>query len=187
MKTWKIVNKNMSEIFSTLLPGAMAKLQIHDPQGGVEKGLELKVGFNNVWKESRSELSGGQKSLLALSLILALLKFQPAPLYILDEVDSALDLSHTQNIGQMIARFFKDSQFIVVSLKEGLFKNANVLFNVQFLDNRSQVKRIHLATSTSATSKNVQLMQENEVFAFQRKEAKPKPRDRNQKKDEVNE
>ena len=80
----------------------MAKLELHKPQEGVEKGLELKVGFNNVWKESRSELSGGQKSLLALSLILALLRFQPAPLYILDEVDSALDLSHTQNIGKMI-------------------------------------------------------------------------------------
>jgi structural maintenance of chromosome 2 len=88
-----------------------------------------------------TELSGGQRSLLALSLILALLKFQPAPFYILDEIDSALDLSHTQNIGQMIRKYFQNSQFIVVSLKEGLFQNANVLFKVQFVDNHSQVKR----------------------------------------------
>jgi structural maintenance of chromosome 2 len=69
-------------------------------------GLRLRVAFNNVYKESLSELSGGQRSLIALSLILALLKYQPAPLYILDEIDSALDLSHTQNIGIMIRKYF---------------------------------------------------------------------------------
>ena len=58
-KTWQIVNKNFSEIFSTLLPGAMAKLELHDADQGVECGLELKVGFNNSWKQSLSELSGG--------------------------------------------------------------------------------------------------------------------------------
>ena len=50
------------------------------------------------------------RSLVALSLILAMLLFKPAPIYILDEVDAALDLSHTQNIGQMIKSHFKHSQ-----------------------------------------------------------------------------
>lgn len=48
-------------------------------------------------------------------------------MYILDEVDSALDPSHTQNIGVMFRRLFQQSQFLVVSLKDGLFTNANVL------------------------------------------------------------
>lgn len=52
----------------------------------------------------------GQRSLVALSLVLAMLKFKPAPIYILDEVDAALDLSHTQNIGAMIKTHFKESQ-----------------------------------------------------------------------------
>lgn len=51
-------------------------------------GLEIKVAFGNVWKQSLAELSGGQRSLLALSLILAMLLFKPAPIYILDEVCS---------------------------------------------------------------------------------------------------
>jgi structural maintenance of chromosome 2 len=51
-------------------------------------GLEMKVKFGDVWKESLSELSGGQRSLLALSLILSLLLFKPAPMYILDEIDA---------------------------------------------------------------------------------------------------
>lgn len=50
------------------------------------------------------------RSLVALSLILAMLLFKPAPIYILDEVDAALDLSHTQNIGQMLRTHFRHSQ-----------------------------------------------------------------------------
>jgi len=107
----------------------------------VTEGLEIKVAFNDVWKDSLTELSGGQRSLLALSLVLALLLFKPAPMYILDEVDSALDLSHTQNIGHMIRQHFPHSQFIIVSLKEGMFNNANVLFRTRFVDGTSTVAR----------------------------------------------
>ena len=81
------------------------------------------------------------RSLVALSLILSLLLFKPAPLYILDEVDAALDLSHTQNIGHMLRTHFGHSQFIVVSLKDGMFNNANVLFKTKFVDGVSAVTR----------------------------------------------
>lgn len=70
----------------------------------------MKVAFGNIWKDSLAELSGGQRSLVALSFILAMLLFKPAPIYILDEVDAALDLSHTQNIGQMLKAHFTHSQ-----------------------------------------------------------------------------
>ncbi|CAG7869886.1 unnamed protein product [Brassica rapa] len=138
--TWVKVNQDFGSIFSTLLPGTMAKLE--PPEGGsFLDGLEVRVAFGSVWKQSLSELSGGQRSLLALSLILALLLFKPAPLYILDEVDAALDLSHTQNIGRMIKTHFPHSQFIVVSLKEGMFNNADVLFRTKFVDGVSTVQR----------------------------------------------
>lgn len=92
------------------------------------------MALGDVWKASLVELSGGQRSLVALSLVLALLRFKPAPLYILDEVDAALDLSHTQNIGAMIRTHFTQSQFVVVSLKEGMFNHANVVFRTKFVD-----------------------------------------------------
>ncbi|XP_065657312.1 structural maintenance of chromosomes protein 2 isoform X2 [Hydra vulgaris] len=139
-EAWIQVNKDFGSIFSTLLPGANAKLS--PPEGlGVLDGLEVKVCFGNVWKESLTELSGGQRSLVALSLILSMLLFKPAPIYILDEVDAALDLSHTQNIGQMLRAHFRHSQFIVVSLKDGMFSNANVLFKTKFVDGVSTVTR----------------------------------------------
>ncbi|KAF5843268.1 hypothetical protein DUNSADRAFT_70 [Dunaliella salina] len=138
--TWHKVNGFFSSIFTTLLPGAQAKLVPPENQTFLE-GLEVKVAFGGVWKESLTELSGGQRSLLALSLLLALCRFQPAPLYILDEVDAALDLNHTQNIGSMIKAHFPQSQFIVVSLKEGMFNNANIIFRTKFVDGVSAVTR----------------------------------------------
>lgn len=150
--TYLKVNRDFGSIFCTLLKGAEAKLV--PPTASMTKicgeiseeailsGLEVKVAFSKgIWKESLSELSGGQRSLLALSLILSFLLFKPAPMYILDEVDAALDLSHTQNIGTMLRKHFKQSQFIVVSLKEGMFNNANVIFRTKFIDGVSTVRK----------------------------------------------
>ncbi|TXT15793.1 hypothetical protein VHUM_00296 [Vanrija humicola] len=140
LKTWEKVNKDFGLIFEELLPGNFAKLQ--PPEGqDLTEGLEVKVRLGSVWKASLTELSGGQRSLIALSLIMSLLQFKPAPMYILDEIDAALDLQHTQHIGQLFRTRFKGSQFIVVSLKEGLFTNANVLFRARFRDGTSVVER----------------------------------------------
>ncbi|KAI9798206.1 MAG: Structural maintenance of chromosomes protein 2 [Piccolia ochrophora] len=140
-KTWQKVNGDFGQIFAELLPGSFAKL---DPPEGktVTDGLEVKVCLGKVWKQSLTELSGGQRSLIALSLIMALLQFKPAPMYILDEVDAALDLSHTQNIGRLIKSRFKGSQFIVVSLKDGMFQNANRIFRTRFSEGTSVVQAL---------------------------------------------
>ena len=159
------IRSDFGAIFAELLPGNFAKLQPPEGQDLMD-GLEVKVQLGTVWKESLTELSGGQRldyespspvqfiykfyrSLIALSLIMALLQFKPAPMYILDEIDAALDLSHTQHIGQLFRTRFKGSQFIVVSLKEGLFTNANVLFRARFRDGTSIVERT-VQRSTSA-------------------------------------
>ncbi|KAH8160401.1 hypothetical protein CIB48_g7846 [Xylaria polymorpha] len=145
LQTWQKVNGDFGQIFSELLPGgSFAKL---DPPEGktINEGLEVKVCLGKVWKQSLTELSGGQRSLVALSLIMALLQFKPAPMYILDEVDAALDLSHTQNIGRLIKTRFKGSQFIVVSLKDGMFQNANRIFRTRFSEGTSMVQALTAA------------------------------------------
>lgn len=178
LKTWRQVTADFGQIFSDLLPGNnTAKLvPLDDNIDRIQEGLEVKVCLGKVWKQSLTELSGGQRyvlrlcvvvvvvvfclcshhdhssecpiskltrgsprSLIALSLILALLQFKPAPMYILDEVDAALDLSHTQNIGRIIKTRFKGSQFIVVSLKDGMFQNANKVFRTRFSEGTSVV------------------------------------------------
>ena len=86
---------------------------------------------------------------MALSFVLALLKYKPAPLYILDEIDAALDLQHTQNIGKMIKEHFPQSQFLIISLKEGMFRNANVLFKVEFHEGKSKIVRYQAAVKST--------------------------------------
>ena len=89
-----------------MLPGNFAKLQ--PPEGKeLTQGLEVKVRLGQIWKQSLTELSGGQRSLIALSLIMSLLQFRPAPMYILDEIDAALDLSHTQVSANMFLYYRK--------------------------------------------------------------------------------
>ncbi|KAJ2802035.1 Structural maintenance of chromosomes protein 2 [Coemansia helicoidea] len=140
-RTWKLVDRDFGAIFADLLPGNTVRLEVLDGQP-LAAGLAIKVNLGGVWKQSLTELSGGQRSLIALSLILSLLQFKPAPMYILDEIDAALDLSHTQNIGQLFRTRFKGSQFIVVSLKEGMFNNANVVFRARFRNGISMVDRV---------------------------------------------
>lgn len=147
-KAWTKINVDFDSIFSTFLPTTRAKLDLV-PGKDLLDGLEVKVAFGGVWKESLTELSGGQRSLVALSLILALLKYNPAPLYILDEVDAALDQNHTQNTGTMIKKHFNKSQFIIVSLKDDMFRNANVLFKTRFVDGKSTVTRFTHQSSSA--------------------------------------
>ncbi|GJN91828.1 hypothetical protein Rhopal_004851-T1 [Rhodotorula paludigena] len=151
-KTWEKVNSEFGNIFAELLPGNFCKLQALEGKE-ITQGLEVKVRLGTVWKASLTELSGGQRSLIALSLIMSLLRFKPAPMYILDEIDAALDLQHTENIGRLFRTRFKGSQFIVVSLKDGLFSNANVLFRARFRDGTSVVERTSQRTASALYDK----------------------------------
>uniref|UniRef100_A0A1I7THT5 SMC_N domain-containing protein n=1 Tax=Caenorhabditis tropicalis TaxID=1561998 RepID=A0A1I7THT5_9PELO len=167
----KSVNKDFGTIFNCLLPDATA--QLIPPEGKqVTDGLEVKVAFNGVVKDSLHELSGGQRSLVALSLILAMLKFKPAPLYILDEVDAALDLSHTANIGMMIKTHFSENQFIIVSLKQGMFSNADSLFQTSFADGHSSCRMLTGAALLKAKNDTKLAQQAQEMAESEQSAAK---------------
>eukprot|EP00743_Colponemidia_sp_Colp-15_P015865 GILK01019203.1.p1 GENE.GILK01019203.1~~GILK01019203.1.p1 ORF type:complete len:422 (+),score=79.94 GILK01019203.1:51-1268(+) len=141
-KMFHTVSGYFGKLFSMCLPGASSRLvEERCPDTNRLTGLQVKVTFNGREKESLTELSGGQRSLLALCLILAILRVRPAPVYILDEVDAALDPSHTQNIGQMLQTHFPNSQFLLVSLKDGMFNNANVLYEIRNTQGYSEVTR----------------------------------------------
>jgi len=138
------VGRSLTDMFEKLLPGATARMiEVITDKGN--PGIEIKIAFNGKWKESLTELSGGQRSLLALSLLLSMLKYRSAPFYILDEIDAAMDLSHTENIGSIINNSFPMSQFIVISLKKQMYSCSNVLYKTQLLEGHSTIQRIRLA------------------------------------------
>ena len=136
------VSRGFSALFAPCLPHATARL-VEERDGATNRltGLQVKVAFSGQEKESLTELSGGQRSLLALCLILAILRFRPAPFYVLDEVDAALDPSHTQAIGKMLKAHFADAQFLLVSLKDGMYSSANVVYEVRNHQGYSEVSR----------------------------------------------
>jgi structural maintenance of chromosome 2 len=143
-KCFDTVNKNLGEMFAKFLPGAFAKMEEvgFDDQNKKKRGIKIRISFSGQWKESLTELSGGQRSLLALSFMLSMLKYKSAPFYILDEIDAAMDLSHTENIGDLISCYFPESQFLVISLKKGMYRSANVLFKTSLVEGKSCVTRI---------------------------------------------
>ncbi|AFM97729.1 chromosome segregation ATPase [Encephalitozoon hellem ATCC 50504] len=135
LKAFKHINGRLGRFLRYFIPGSDARI---DERNG-EYSLKVKVGN---WKESLNELSGGQRSLVALCLIFSMLTYRPSSFYIFDEIDSALDLSYTQGIGEIIKKEFDSAQFIVVSLKSGMFDNANNIFKVYLQDGKSRICRI---------------------------------------------
>lgn len=139
-QTWHNVSEELGNVLGDLLPGASAELAMAGQL--LANGLTVRVRLGKTWKDSLNELSGGQRSLVALSLILALLQYRPAPMYILDEIDAALDAHHTQNIGHVIRTRFNFAQFIVVSLKDGMYTNANQVYQARFENGSSTVRSV---------------------------------------------
>mmetsp|Transcript_53630 Transcript_53630/g.45032 ORF Transcript_53630/g.45032 Transcript_53630/m.45032 type:complete len:233 (+) Transcript_53630:2740-3438(+) len=93
-KAFKEVSDYMGEIFQILLPDSDAKLEMKD-KNDITQGIKVRICFNGDWNYNLSTLSGGQKSFMVVSLIFAMLKKNPAPIYILDEIDAPLDENNT--------------------------------------------------------------------------------------------
>jgi len=138
---FKKMNNSFKTIFHALVPIHNAAIITKKNNHGKWIGIEFKVFINYNETNSR-ELSGGQNSILALSFIFSLLLFKPAPFYILDEIDAALDFYHTKNISQLIFQNFMFSQFIIVSLKKQIILDAEVVFEVKQVSNKSYVTRL---------------------------------------------
>ncbi|EJW03300.1 hypothetical protein EDEG_00209 [Edhazardia aedis USNM 41457] len=105
----------------------------------LEDSYEIRVKVGD-WKNNIKELSGGQRSIIALSLILTMLKYNPAPFYLFDEVDSALDEHFTSAIGSVFKLF--NAQFIIVSLKDGLYSSATSVYQVLSEKEKTTIARI---------------------------------------------
>lgn len=138
-KVFESVNLRVGKYVQYFIPNGDARLEA--PSGSPINGVELLVKMG-TWKKGLTELSGGQRSICALSLIFSLLKSRPSPLYILDEIDAALDASHTEAMGRMVQKEFQGSQFLVVSLKDGMYRNANALFQTYIREGTSGVSKI---------------------------------------------
>jgi structural maintenance of chromosome 3 (chondroitin sulfate proteoglycan 6) len=150
-RTFKGVAKFFSEVFSELTSGGRANLIMQKPKGEKElegperirsyRGVEVQVAFNPNAPEyqNMSQLSGGQQSLVALALIFAIQRCDPAPFYVFDEIDPALDDNHRHAVAAMIKKQSKVIQFITTSHRPELVAAAHKCYKITFTNRVSNI------------------------------------------------
>ncbi len=146
LETFEAVNKNLKEIFSFLSPGGKARMELEKPHDPLSGGINMVVKPRGKEVKFLEAMSGGEKTLAALSLIFALQRFKPAPFYYFDEVDAHLDEANAVRVGELIKRYSEEAQFIVVTLRESVAYLADRLIGVTSKGGLSEVYFLDPAT-----------------------------------------
>jgi len=148
-ETYEAVSDHFSKLFKYINVG-QGHLHLSDPANPFESGLFIKLRRNNH-EHVLDALSGGEKTLVALMFIFALQLFKPAPFYILDEVDAALDKPNSKNLSDLVARMAGDSQFIIVTHNDTVMSNAESVIGVTKADGTSKLVGIKLKQAVTQT------------------------------------
>lgn len=117
------VNENFQSIFATLSDGD-GYLQLDDPEDPLNGGLNLVAHPKGKPVQRLTSMSGGEKSLTALSFIFALQRYRPSPFYAFDEVDMFLDGANVERLAKMIEKQARQAQFLVVSLRRPTIESS---------------------------------------------------------------
>ena len=136
------INDNFKKMFSYVNIG-QGYLLLDKPNEPFESGLYIKIRHGNH-EYPLDSLSGGEITLISLMFIFALQFFKPAPFYVLDEIDAALDKENSKRMVELIKQMSKDSQFIVVSHNDTVIANSDVVYGVTKSGNASKVVAVKL-------------------------------------------
>lgn len=143
MEVFENVAMNFRRIFSRLSPGGAADLVLNDERP-LDGGMQIKAKPSGKNPQYIELMSGGEKTLTALSFIFAIQKFQPAPFYILDEIDMFLDDANVKLISELVKESAEGAQFIVVSLRDNMMTSAQQLFGVSNKEGISRIVGVEL-------------------------------------------
>jgi chromosome segregation protein len=143
MKCFDEIGKKFSELYYLFFEGE-GKLGLENQQNPLEGGLTIEAKYNEEKLKSIDAMSGGEKSLTALAFLFAIQSYEPAPFYIFDEVDAALDKENSLKLGKMIANISKKSQFISITHNDSVIKEANQIIGVALNKQKSSVIGLRL-------------------------------------------
>ena len=124
------INKNFRYMCETILNGAKGAIRLLDEENLLETGLELSVKYKNKPEQTLMLLSGGEKSMLAVSFIMAIFMFKPSPFTFFDEIEAALDEENTKKIVKLLNKFITKSQFILITHNKETMKGSHRLYGV---------------------------------------------------------
>ncbi len=129
-ETYYLVNQAFQEMFTKLFGGGRAELVLTNSENLLETGVDIIAQPPGKKTQHLSLLSGGEKSLTAIALLLAILKVKPSPFCVLDEIESNLDEMNVVNFAEALKAFAEETQFIVISHQKGTMEKAHVLYGV---------------------------------------------------------
>ena len=129
-KAFELINRNFAETFQTLFGGGTGQLRLTEPDSSGECGLEMVAQPPGKRLQNVLLLSGGEKALTALALLVAVFRYQPSPFCILDEVDAPLDESNVVRFTRLVAQMGQQTQFLVVTHNRRTMEMAEVLYGV---------------------------------------------------------
>ncbi len=139
MKTFKLLERNFREIFSSLSTKGEAELIIENLENVFDGGVDIRVKIvGNKYLDIKG-LSGGEKTLTALSFIFAIQEFEPSWFYLMDEVDAALDKKNSELLSKLIAKYSKGAQYIVISHNDAIISEAETIYGVTMQEGISKV------------------------------------------------
>ena len=130
IETFDIVKVKFKEVFKKLFGGGNAELKLTNPEDILTTGIEIKALPPGKTLQHISLLSGGEKTLTAISLLFAILETRPVPFCILDEVEAALDEVNVDNFGKFLNEFKDKTQFIVITHKKKTMEYADILYGI---------------------------------------------------------
>ena len=140
MEAFEKVDNNLRQTFSEVTGGA-AWLELENSEDEFSGGIMLMVQFQGKPGRESTALSGGEKTMAAIIFLLALQSLKPSPFYLMDEVDAHLDAQNTERLSKVLLERSRDSQMLMVTLKDATVAKASMIYGVYSQDGVSQVIR----------------------------------------------
>ena len=132
---FKIINKNFGVIFAELFGGGKANLKLADENNVLECGIDIEAQPPGKKLQNMMLLSGGEKALTAIALLFAILKINPAPFCVLDEIEAALDDVNVNRYAEYLKKFTNEIQFLVITHRKGTMEAADTVYGITMEEN----------------------------------------------------
>jgi len=138
MSGFNAITLKLKEMYQMITLGGDAELELVDSLDPFSEGIVFSVRPPKKSWKNISNLSGGEKTLSSLSLVFALHHYKPTPLYVMDEIDAALDFKNVSIVAHYIKERTKNAQFIIISLRNNMFELADRLVGIYKTDNTTK-------------------------------------------------
>ena len=132
---FKLINKNFNEVFTELFGGGKAELILEDEEDVLNCGIDIRVQPPGKKLQNMTLLSGGEKAFTAIAILFAILKINPAPFCVLDEIEAALDDVNVNRYAEYLKKFSQYTQFLVITHRKGTMEAADTVYGITMEEN----------------------------------------------------